>query len=103
MLCDDGACIGVIGDDGTCPVCGRAARDPRQRELAAAPGPAAAIAADARAATAADPSAATVPASPAEVAPSDSDPWSDRRLCHNGACLGVIGQDGRCHVCGAAG
>src|SRR5215212_8490263 len=36
MLCPDGACVGVIGPDGTCKVCGRAAQnwgDERKRGL----------------------------------------------------------------------
>src|SRR4051812_8485835 len=30
------------------------------------------------------------------------DPWNFRQLCDDGACTGVIGADGRCHVCGRA-
>lgn len=30
-LCDDGACIGVIGDDGRCRTCGRPARPLREQ------------------------------------------------------------------------
>jgi hypothetical protein len=32
--------------------------------------------------------------------PSDFDP--NRRLCEDGACVGVIGPDGMCMVCGRA-
>jgi hypothetical protein len=28
--------------------------------------------------------------------------WDDRALCPDGACIGVIGADGRCTVCGTA-
>ncbi len=28
--------------------------------------------------------------------------WTERRLCDDGGCAGVIGSDGRCHVCGHA-
>jgi hypothetical protein len=36
QLCSDGACVGLIGDDGTCKVCGRAAQnwgDERKRGM----------------------------------------------------------------------
>ena len=26
--------------------------------------------------------------------------WENRRLCSDGNCIGVIGPDGRCKVCG---
>ena len=26
--------------------------------------------------------------------------WDQRQLCPDGACIGVIGPDGRCKVCG---
>ncbi len=89
-LCPDGSCIGIIGGDGRCAVCG--ARDPGE------PGPA-----------------------PAEVAPMPSDAVvlgddldvedrpgddpdsafdSNRRLCSDGGCVGVIGGDNLCSVCG---
>ena len=82
-LCPDGACIGVIGPDGRCKVCGK-------RGEAPAPRPA--------------PVAGTAPAAPAAVAADDSDDESpdlrDRRLCSDGACIGVIGPDDHCKVCG---
>ena len=28
--------------------------------------------------------------------------WSDRKVCPDGACIGVIGDDGKCKVCGRA-
>ena len=78
----------VIGPDGTCKVCGRAAPnwgDERKRGLvepdepaAPEPGPAERPAADA--------------APPAE--------WHERKLCSDGSCVGVIGDDGKCKVCG---
>jgi hypothetical protein len=76
-LCPDGSCVGVIGADGRCTVCGRSG-DARPDELddeAEAPLEA---------------------AGPGE--PGGFDPA--RRLCDDGSCLGVIGADGRCNVCG---
>jgi hypothetical protein len=31
------------------------------------------------------------------------DDWTRRRLCPDGACVGVIGSDGACRVCGKVG
>jgi hypothetical protein len=128
QLCPDGGCVGVIGPDGTCKVCGRAAPnwgDERKRglidppdeddqdgeldddededdELAAGGGgdeyddendddadddPVA----DQRPAGDANRSLAAV-----------SGEWGSRRLCSDGTCIGVIGPNGRCKVCGRA-
>jgi len=35
-----------------------------------------------------------------EVAPVE---WTERKVCPDGACIGVIGEDGRCKVCGRVG
>jgi hypothetical protein len=77
-LCPDGSCIGVMNSDGRCGVCGR----------------------DASGAAAAE-AAATVHDVPEEAGPSGFDP--SRRLCDDGSCVGVIGSDGRCGVCGQPG
>ena len=111
-LCPDGGCIGVIGDDGRCRVCGRAASG-----NAAAPAgfePAAQADddddlddgdnldvghadadADANAAAQAG-GAPGMAASPARAGAFDP----NRRLCPDGSCLGVLGADGVCNVCG---
>jgi hypothetical protein len=86
QLCPDGACIGVIGGDGRCTVCGTV--DPTfdpARPRAAAP-------------------VADAPVAAPPVAAADDEPagWDDRQLCPDGACIGVIGGDGRCTVCGTA-
>ena len=80
-LCPDGACIGVIGDDGRCRVCGRADDGSIvatvTREMAAtAPG---------------------IASGAGEGGAFDDD---DRELCPDGACIGIIGSDGKCKVCG---
>jgi hypothetical protein len=85
-LCPDGACIGVIGADGRCGVCGRTA-DGRPRVLE---GGAGAVGADDHD----DEGSAGV----ASAESGGFDP--NRRLCDDGACVGVIGADGRCGVCG---
>ena len=33
----------------------------------------------------------------------DEDPWRNRMLCSDGNCIGVIGRDGRCKMCGKKG
>jgi len=75
-LCPDGACVGVIGADEKCTVCGRTA-------AAAAAGEEA-------------------PEAEAAAAPAGEDGGFDptRRLCEDGSCVGLIGSDGVCNVCG---
>lgn len=86
-LCPDGACVGVIGDDGVCSECGRTEAQAAAGEEAAAVPP--------------SPGAPSAGA-PVEAGPDASvgfDPTS-RRLCDDGACVGVVGDDGVCRVCG---
>ena len=87
QLCPDGGCIGVIGPDGTCNVCGRAAPnwgDERRRGQ--------------RTTDEVEPVVeAAVIAHDTPAAPDDFD---QRQLCPDGACIGVIGADGTCTVCG---
>jgi hypothetical protein len=71
-LCPDGACIGVIGADGRCKVCGRSEDGAAPVEVEAA--------------------------APADADADSFDP--DRRLCPDGNCVGVIGPDDRCKICG---
>ncbi|MDB4982487.1 MAG: hypothetical protein JWM82_3239 [Myxococcales bacterium] len=80
-LCADGACVGVIGDDGRCRVCGRT---------------------EAQAAAGEDsPALAEVDGAPAVDGEIPADGFdAKRRLCDDGACVGVIGDDGACRVCG---
>jgi len=97
-VCPDGACVGVIGPDGLCKVCGRAAQnwgDERKRGLVE---------------TAVDDEELDDDETDDEVEDEDADgedigddvEWGKRRLCSNGSCVGVIGDDGTCSVCGAA-
>jgi len=103
-LCPDGACIGLIGDDGRCRVCGRAAGGGGKDVPAAA---AAAGTGDALEDEGADWSSnepvaeadASEAGDEAKAAPGAGfDP--NRRLCPDGNCIGVIGADGVCTVCG---
>jgi hypothetical protein len=90
-LCPDGSCIGIIGTNGTCTVCGASAGGPPAQPSEEGP-------------------AAEAPAEPAAL--DDADAAADhgdqaapafnpkRRLCSDGSCIGVIGSDHRCSVCG---
>ena len=87
--CPDGRCVGVIGPDGRCGVCGQGrdtAANPEATDRVApaeveAPGP---------------PSAAEAE-SPADAIDPDA-----RILCWDDRCVGIIGGDGRCGTCGRA-
>ncbi len=117
-LCSDGSCVGVIGADGKCKVCGKpagpAAVDSQDHdedddeyaddeeegeeayededdegdddELAAAADELAGIA------PASEVASATAIAGEADE--------SDRKLCPDGGCVGLIGDNGKCKVCG---
>jgi hypothetical protein len=134
QLCPDGSCVGVIGPDGTCKVCGRAAPnwgDERKRGLIDPPedddeerdihdeedddydydasgegdddddeddedggedddG---------------DDDEVVEAAAASEHAVAGAGPrsdWTARRLCPDGGCIGLIGADGHCRVCGRA-
>jgi hypothetical protein len=72
-LCPDGNCTGLLGDDGRCKECGRSANgEPALPALEEGP--------------------ATEHAAP--------DEFDSRRLCSDGSCTGLIGEDGRCKECG---
>lgn len=106
QLCPDGACVGVIGQDGLCKVCGHAAPnwgDERKRGLQT----------DAldddeedededdneedEDEDEDDDDAEIQPGTPVEIGE-----WRERALCPDGACIGVIGDDDQCRVCGKA-
>jgi hypothetical protein len=87
-LCPDGTCVGIIGPDALCKVCG-------------AKGPGAAMQRTARARPIAH---LELDAAEADSAGGEGvlevDEDEDRELCPDGACVGLIGSDGRCKVCG---
>jgi hypothetical protein len=92
LLCADGGCVGVIGDDGLCKVCHRAAPnwgEPRTRGLVTPPD---------------EPEPEAAPAAAAsEVTPEadvESYEWSRRKLCPDGTCVGIVGADNKCKLCG---
>jgi hypothetical protein len=95
-LCPDGACVGVIGPDGKCTVCGRTAGAAAAGEDAEAYAPAP----DDQDDDGQEDRVAAGRDGDANEAGAGFD--SKRRLCPDGACVGVIGPDGKCSVCGRA-
>jgi ferredoxin len=102
--CGDDSCIGTIGPDGRCRICG--------------------LSSPAKAATAMpvqiDSEQALAPVLEAEPRPpepvdetvfeteeamleSGDDDWQERVLCSDESCIGVLGADGLCRVCGKPG
>lgn len=93
-LCPDGGCIGIIGSDGRCSVCGIA--DPGQGT--ASPSALAGDQGDDSADAGRDVDADEDSTHDGAASSPAFDP--KRRLCSDEACIGVIGQDNRCSVCG---
>jgi len=94
-LCPDGACIGVVGDDGRCRVCGRTAGG---KSAAPAGFTAAAGIEDADEDADADGDDDGEEKLAGAAGAGALDP--NRRLCPDGGCIGLIGADGVCNVCG---
>ena len=86
-LCPDGSCIGILGSDGKCTVCGT--YDP---DAAGVPPPVP------LAGTASDETSGEPDESETNESVSGFDP--NRRLCGDDNCIGVIGEDDRCRLCG---
>jgi hypothetical protein len=84
VLCPDGSCIGVIGPQGVCKVCGKPAATQVEQPPVRTSGALAAASVD----QTADP-----------FENQESPDLEHRRLCSDGACIGVIGPDDRCKVC----
>lgn len=122
QLCPDGGCVGVIGPEGNCKVCGRVAPDwgeERRRGLLRPED------GDGDGDGDSDDDAdvdrdrdgdADVDRDHDGDADVDRDrvragrptgggssEWGQRRLCEDGSCIGVIGDDGTCKVCGKPG
>jgi hypothetical protein len=102
-LCPDGACLGVLGPDGRCKVCGtqgNAANVRRTTSLADSDSDSASGADPRSPADSAPPSGGDSGLSPDTDSDSASDPFTDRELCPDDTCIGVLGSDRRCRVCG---
>ncbi len=95
-LCPDESCIGIIGPDGRCTECGRRA-DPVSEQ--ASSGNDAPPSEDRHTASRLAPAIAEIEGTAERMEPADDD-WQSRRLCPDGNCIGIIGPDGRCNICG---
>ena len=71
QLCPDGSCVGLLGPDGLCSVCGHPEAASAEAE-------------------------GNSPADPGSPGGFDA----TRRLCDDGSCVGVVGADGVCGTCG---
>ena len=90
VLCSDGACIGVIGLDGKCTECGKTYDGVKSAPCASDV-----------------PGEADFPSKKQDTGNESSyggsvtdEEWDKRVLCSDGACIGVIGLDGKCTECG---
>jgi hypothetical protein len=97
-LCPDGACVGLLDESGRCKECGRTASG-------GPPAPEAPFLVDGE-----DVGFDAVDPVEAEPLLEESESGSvsggfdpKRKLCPDDTCVGVIGADGRCSVCGQAG
>ena len=93
VLCSDGNCIGVVGDDGHCKLCGLKYEGTLKNfssDLPSTPPP--------------SDETETVYDEDVEVAGDEidesEDEWENRILCIDEGCIGVVGPDGRCKECG---
>jgi len=92
VLCGDDACVGTIGADRRCKICGKPYEGGEPvSEGASAAGPAPETKPD---------SAAAPPAADADGTAADPD---ERRCCPDDACTGIVGADGKCGTCGKPG
>ena len=96
-LCPDGSCVGIIGDDGKCTVCGTSTTDgdgliaqaPTTSEVGGESDVESIVQPDFR---------PDFEERGPEDAASGFDP--NRRLCSDDTCIGVIGEDSHCRICG---
>ncbi len=93
-LCPDGTCIGVIGANGRCKVCGTPFVGTLAPSVRADDG-------DDEDDEDLDDEEDALEADAADAMGSlEVDDDDDRQLCPDGACIGLIGSDGKCKVCG---
>lgn len=99
VLCSDGNCIGVVGPDGRCKVCGlRYAGD---LPSIADDGDIVDDETDAFQSEPRMPEGEAVEEDKTVVEKDGAgDEWESRTLCADEGCIGVIGPDGKCKECG---
>lgn len=93
VLCSDGNCIGVVGDDGHCKVCGLKYEGTFKNDSSDTPS-----------ILPIPDETDVVPNEDMEVAEEEidesADEWENRALCIDEGCIGVVGPNGRCNECG---
>ena len=89
LLCPDGSCVGLLGSDGKCKVCGTLGSG----EAVVTP------AASSPALPTPEPEISGESGAPAMSGAEEAAFDPNRRLCPDDACLGVIGSNNRCSVC----
>jgi hypothetical protein len=104
-LCPDGACVGLIGNDGRCRECGLPASASAASASASAfpsPGAPDAPLTDVITDTAGHQSRLAGPGGTGDTRDEGGDQGfrPDRRLCEDGDCIGVLDDSGSCPVCG---
>lgn len=94
-LCPDGTCVGTIGPDLTCRICGTPF-DPNEDPLGSPEAP-----------SSVSEHAPEMESEEEEQLSEEEDPgdegedgWEERELCPDGSCIGTLGDDGHCRVCG---
>ena len=94
VLCSDDTCIGLVGADGRCKVCGLAYTGPETIPVSD----------DVTMGTEATPSPSEQPPSEIDKAGIVPETHGDdeRICCPDDTCVGIIGKDGTCGVCGKA-
>ena len=96
VLCEDDACIGLVGPDGKCKVCGQEYQGTESLPSE-----------DGATVDPADEAVAAVEETvdEGEDISSETETWdSDERvLCSDDTCIGIIGPDGTCGTCGRPG
>jgi hypothetical protein len=97
QLCPDGNCLGVIGPEGRCKVCGLAASPGEHGGVAPSGGY------EGREGSAMASDEAGAKGATSDAALDERDDLADRRLCPDGNCLGLLGEDNRCKICGQVG
>lgn len=98
-LCPDDACIGLLDSDGRCKECGRQGTAATGAERVRSDSALRDAEDDAAQVDAAASSPAPADAGAAEE---DGEAFSDRQLCADPSCIGVLDVKGRCKECGRA-
>jgi hypothetical protein len=100
VLCSDGNCVGVIGQDGNCKECGK----PYEGKLPwhiepGESGPSPEVSDHSDISEEEKETFVDTDVDTGEKPQYDID-WENRKLCSDGNCIGVIGPDGHCKECG---